>query len=302
MSSDTPWSVPKYVPGLDPAVFFRRLEWALSTFSERGVKLPDSCRARRSLQVLRDLANETATEHKAPQALSFDQLVAHQRTAFDLIRCTSGSTPFTKSKLQEVVLGPEFTEGRDRSARNTQFELVTAARFCLGGVEVLGGEPDLIISYGGESVGIAVKRVTSHSVNQIRKRMRDAQDQIARTSLRGIVAVNLEGRLPPLPPTATTAEIMVSADAAYGPIDRIAEEFLSDDRLLGIIAFDSLLRPALHRSPNRYPAIDSTTPVKYWLFGNLTENAFGNYFFAQWRERWLATLLSYGSWFAVEDT
>jgi hypothetical protein len=191
--------------------------------------------------------------------------------------------------------------GRDRSARNIQFELLTAARFVLGHVGVREGEPDMIISFGAESVGVAAKRLTSLSESQVRKRVHAAIRQIERTPYRGIVAVNLEGRLGPAPSDGEAAKLFAAADRAFDIVGELAQESVNNDRVLGMIAFDSLIRAGTLQSRNAYPSLNATTPVRYWICGNILDRLADMQFFATWRDRWLAALSEALADFTVEN-
>lgn len=298
MSADNWWAGPPSIPALNPAGLRKRLEWALSVFRQRGVTLADDCRANRALRVLSQLSvtHDAGTGQQEP--LNPELFVAHQRTALELFlvalataQCNPTQSPFTRPKLQTIVRGPACKEGRDRSARNTQFELLTAARFVLGGVAVRAGEPDMIIRFGTESVGVAAKRVTSLSDSQIRKRVHEAIRQIERTPHRGIVAVNLEARIKPVPKSASTAELLQNADAAFQVIGDLANQSVNNSRVLGMIAIDSLVRASEMPSPNEYPSLEAATPIRYWITGTLLDQMAGLQFVATWRNRWLGALL-----------
>jgi hypothetical protein len=303
------WSPdPQLVPALTARGLYQRLHWAISTLRQYGVMVPDGSRASKALLFLESLADEGSSGARPGKRIDFDWFVARQRTALELFlialamtRCRNADSPFTREKLRRVVRGPELKEGRDTSARNIQFELVTAARFALGGVSVRDGEPDLVISFGLEPLGIAAKRLTSLEDSQIRKRVHEAIRQIERTRYRGIVALNLEGHLGPVPNNAGRAEILEAADRAYEIVAKLARESVNNSRVLGMIAFDSLIRPSSIPSPNGYGSVDATTPIRYWISGNILDQIAGTQFLASWRDRWLAALSQLLGDFVVEN-
>jgi hypothetical protein len=167
---------------------------------EDGVKVPLTCRAQNALQFLDSLTPETIYAHR--EDLAFHRKVgAYHRLAWELFLIVYAAdfnkrpdTPFLRAKVAEILRGPDFIEGRDSHARDIQFELAMAAQFRLGGVGVHAGEPDLLIDYGTELVGIAAKRIRSLRDDTLDQRLDSAIDQINRSGHRGFIALNVDQR------------------------------------------------------------------------------------------------------------
>jgi len=122
-------------------------------------------------------------------------------------------------------------------ARNTQFELYAGAMLTMGGAVVAIGEPDLVMLFLGEEVGIAAKRVRSEK--QIRKRFKGGLEQIERSGRRGFVALNLD-RLAKKTKRAAGAEAKGRAfDEAIDPVNIIAPLMNNQPKLLGVMIFGS---------------------------------------------------------------
>lgn len=92
----------------------------------------------------------------------------------------------------ETMLSGAATEDADANptARNTQFELYAAATLIMGDVPSHFEEPDFRVDYLGTEIGVAAKRV--RSVKQLEKRTKEAVDQIKRSGIPGIVALNVD--------------------------------------------------------------------------------------------------------------
>jgi hypothetical protein len=80
-------------------------------------------------------------------------------------------------------------------ARNTQFELYVAAALTAGDLPNVIGEPDIVLRFRNELLGVAAKRV--QSMSKLATRGREAVKQIcrhrdAKAISRGIVALNVD--------------------------------------------------------------------------------------------------------------
>jgi hypothetical protein len=85
---------------------------------------------------------------------------------------------------------PDDETDRTIIARNTQFELFVGAWLAAGGVEVRLAEPDLVILFNNEWVGVAAKRVRSRR-KVVRRTERAIKQVEARTRI-GMVALNVD--------------------------------------------------------------------------------------------------------------
>jgi hypothetical protein len=100
--------------------------------------------------------------------------------------------PTVRSKFAQAIAGADMPEHEEaHSARDIQFELYLWGLInASGNVCRFAEPPDLVCDYGGEAVGIAAKRIWS--LEQARKRLSIAAEQIASSGLRGFIAVNAQ--------------------------------------------------------------------------------------------------------------
>jgi hypothetical protein len=109
------------------------------------------------------------------------------------------------------------------SARNFEFELSMGAYFASGGLGIAIAEPDLCIKFGEDIVGVAAKRVRGRG--KFMRRVKDAAAQIAKSGLRGIVALNVDSFIGELP-HADTADVAGANFFAQLPEYAEAQQFL----------------------------------------------------------------------------
>jgi hypothetical protein len=168
---------------------------ALERFRELRIPIPDNSRLERALTIV-ETANRDAS------SVSRDRLAEAIRTAYEM-RWISRAFGTGDKKLSErlvnalacMLSGPD-TESDDEAKlkpRSLQFELYIAALLTAGRVPVRYEEPDLLMEYLGEWVGIAVK--LPRSARKVPRRIRDAADQIENRTPRGMVALNVDGLL-----------------------------------------------------------------------------------------------------------
>ncbi len=220
---------------------------SLDLLRQLGIRVPDSGRHQRALVRLR-MAN-AAVEGNASQDESTRRGLEHaHRTAWEaVIICLAAfrhrrrrGTPFTKERLQVLMDGPEEYSANPCRAWDFQFELFVAAQLVLGGLEASDGEPDLRFRYGYEEVGIAVKRLTSLSTNQVRRNVRKAAEQIQTSKLRGWFALNLDTTFREVPVHGEREELIPRFEAAFDSIKSITEEVSSQNDILGVLAYGHL--------------------------------------------------------------
>lgn len=173
-----------------------RLEKSLSFLrTQLRVHVPRHGRHIKALDVLTD---RNLVENVKP-----NRILAAHRLAWETFLIVAAAledrrntaSPYTRKRLATFVKGPLEIEGRDGSPRNVQFELTVATHFRLASCAVYDGEPDILLLFGQETVGIAAKRVRSLNPTQLRKRAKEAAEQIDNSKMRGWVALNLDARV-----------------------------------------------------------------------------------------------------------
>ena len=210
-----------------------------------GVRVPPGNRLELAAK-LAERVNETPQLLRADDPPLTERLAEAMRTMFEafLIVDTAltrplANTPFTRDALSYLFRGAELPrEEKNPKGRNTQFELYVAAMLVLGGRDVWPGEPDLRMLYrDGETVGIAVKRVTSLNVNTLRSELRDAAQQLVGQQLRGFVALNLDPYLDQLRTDGDVEELGASFNSLLVEARRLIFEQGAKDALLGAFVF-----------------------------------------------------------------
>lgn len=299
----TRWGEPDRVGALDAGAIYRRLKWAIAEAESRGVRVPAGCRMLNALESLRqmDLANRPSALRTATISLpDVATASAHMRAGLEFFLivyaatiCSNPDHPFTTEKLAKVVRGPDASEGRDRSSRNTEFELYVAARFRLGGIDVFAGEPDFRYRFGSEILGVAAKRVTSPDLTQLKEALKDAVGQIQRTGLRGVIAVKLEKRLDGLPVSLDDEQMLDYVDTVYDAELALTNYYEWKPGIFGIISVSAIERALPKAAPNGLPVFDFASPFRFRrYYENLFARIEGVAFYTQWQEN-LAKHLRY---------
>ena len=190
---DTGWTVDGGMDGMSSALLAGRLQQALD-FLTNYLRVPvGSGRHREALSVLKSSFEKMET----------DRVLAAFRLAWETFLIVVAAmedaknprTPFTRERLEKLVKGPLVDEGRDGGPRNIQFELLVASHFRLAGCSVYDGEPDIVLLYGQEKVGLAVKRVRSLKPAQLLRHAKKAADQVHRSNMRGWIVLNVDSRV-----------------------------------------------------------------------------------------------------------
>jgi len=85
-------------------------------------------------------------------------------------------------------------DGRNRLARNLQFQFFLAGQLAHSGYPITLQEPDAIFVFDGAAYGVAVKRPIS--AQQVVRRVREGVKQLSRENLTGFIALSLDHLLP----------------------------------------------------------------------------------------------------------
>lgn len=96
--------------------------------------------------------------------------------------------------IPKAIMGHELTrEDRNSEGRNFQFEVLTAALVRLAGIHgVKSREPDVLVTAGSSTIGIAAKRIVSLDRRAREKHLRKAVRQLKREGSAGFVFLNLD--------------------------------------------------------------------------------------------------------------
>lgn len=195
-----PWTGSSRVP-LGPRQSIARAEWAIDRLERfLGIKVPANSRLPSAARLLDDVQ-----ENRRPLSLEDPDLLeeVHDATRtiweqFLIVHQIMQRPKRTRlrgdenAKL-EMMLSGHPIERLDKNplARNTQFELFVAAMLRVGGLDVSFEEPDLRMQFlRNESIGVAAKRLGA--AGKLERRVKGAVEQIERSEIRGLVALNLD--------------------------------------------------------------------------------------------------------------
>lgn len=168
-------------------------DWTLRRLEELGVRIPPGNRLVQARRLLAEV-----NSGKPPLTPSDERVLKRvaeaQRTVTEqyiIARAVRQAGSPTSQKLEEMLGGPEVEEHeKNPIARNTQFELYVTAMLAMGGATVTLAEPDALMLFDSEEVGVAAKRLSSPK--QLRRRLEEGVKQIERSHRRGFVAMNVD--------------------------------------------------------------------------------------------------------------
>ena len=224
---------------LSPSGAVAAVDYALRRFAEAGVDVPRESRLVRSQRLLRDL-NEGTLGLTPSDQLMVRRVTEAQWTALDfyLIARATGSavSPAYLEKVKLALGGADLPElDKNHLSRNTTFELVVAAVLTMGDIPVVISEPDLVVHLDSRDIGVAAKRVQTSA--KVRRRMKDARDQIARTGLDGLIVVNVDTILLDSKPVGDAKSKGQTVDEKLSEVHQADDELIHDRRVLGRVAF-----------------------------------------------------------------
>lgn len=236
------------------ALLATRLEQSLSFLrTDFQVPVSDQGRHEKALDILRtpDL----------PATVAPNRILAAYRLAWETFLIVAAAredhqnvaSPYTQERLMTFSGGPLEAEGRDGSPRDVQFELNVATRFRLASCTVYDGEPDILLLYGRETVGIAAKRIRSLNPKQLRRHAKKAAAQIDDSQMRGWVALNLDTRFGDIvydggDGSTLPARFTAAFDAVSEALDEIQSPNVIGHMMFG---YSERLQPTIRTDPAR---------------------------------------------------
>lgn len=163
-----------------------------------------------------------------------------------------GATPedVYLKKITTMLLGaPVPEDDPDPEPRNTQFELYVLSLLRIGGKEAIIAEPDIRMNYDGVDVGIAAKRLTSHT--QLGPQLKIAAGQIKGAGVRGFAAVNVDAFFEGLVLADQLQEKGEAAATRFASLRGYQVKYLQEPAVLGILGFGSVFGWDLAPRPPR---------------------------------------------------
>lgn len=275
----------------------------LEMMQRRGIRPPPSCRLERGIR-LTEAANDDFFAGRPLSESDTDRLLRLReawRTIWEalmvmdaVVKKRASSTAITNEHLVSFLEGADLpSEDANPLARNRQFEAVTCANLIHSGLAVSSGEPDCRFVQFGETVGVAVKRLTSVKPQKVYDELRDAAGQLRRSKLRGYVALSLDNWIDDLgsddDSEVVGARFNEQLEKAHEKLDAISE------RPLVLGAFVSVSWSTWHFGGDR-PALEWRMPQQIRCFTeDLAQVARQRELFEPARRRWEAAMAEIGS-------
>lgn len=271
-----------------------RAEWTIDVLRKSGHYVHPSGRLPAALRLLGRLnKGELLRPDSDPTLLRL--VAAAHRTAWEFFFITQAAyqrrgranTPFAREKFELMLGGGEEEGGSNQIARNTQFELFTAAMLVHGGLEVRRGEPDLRFLYGHQEVGIAAKRMSSQSQRALIKRFKEGADQIERSKRPGFVAFNLDVHLHEARLDRERADLLKDFEEAFDRMNVLFERFRGRSQILGLLAFGYVTQWDFPDSASQPPFLRTAQP---WRFAPVIADPAERLFVKELMDGWGARL------------
>lgn len=249
-----------------------RLTESLEHIESRfGVPVPSQGRHREAVKVLARW-NEARDPIDLSDIEELDRIAASHRLAWETFLITvaaiedrrNPTTPFTTDRFKSLLGGHLIDEGRDGSPRNTQFELFVAAHFRLASCTVHFGEPDLRLLYGGELVGVAVKRVRSLNPDQVQKHARKAAQQIEATGSRGWIAMNLDSRFADVDYDQPEMDLLKDFEDKFDAVGAALQRTTMKPHVLGFLLFGHVHSWRPPEGGTTAPRLHSAPPLRWF--------------------------------------
>jgi hypothetical protein len=260
-----PWIGGSPIP-VNPSASVAGADWAIDRYRQFGIRQSPGNRLQQAREFLAQFAGTKAPLDAEDEAL-LHRIVESTQTCFEhylIARSTgtrAGNLPSELvRKLEESLTGAEVADEEVNSpGRDAQFELFVRAFLVMGGVSVWIAEPDLRFQYNGREVGLAAKRVKRPQ--KLRRRFKDAVDQIERTGHSGFVAVNADLLVRYLDSEGNAAE--VGARFRLDALKQIDEEFVSRPLLMGRLVFGT---DAIWHLGKGQPSLELRSFRQYYVY------------------------------------
>jgi hypothetical protein len=253
-------------PRLTPGQIADKGRRSLRRLAEWGIEVPRNCRLIRSIGRLEEHHDNQRSFRKLDERTR--QILGESaRTVYELYIATHCGQPKPDDvglrKFSEGICGADLPDQEEgHAARDIQFELYLWGLMHASGERCRFAEPDLIRSYGDAEVGIAAKRIWS--LNQARKRLSEAAEQIGRSGLPGFIAINAQEYLTP---EAGVSDLAVKGKAISESLRRLHGQLpplTEKQHVLGLFIGGSIY--SFHVSNDRDDAAVEVTSIHQWLF------------------------------------
>lgn len=217
-----------------------------------GISSVTNSRVAKYRKIIKEFANKATT---GQLSTNFDWVLLHQAlceiSQFAIIVKTLLQPPIShewSSRLAQLVSGRVLpqSEIQQSRARDLQFELNIAAHCRAAGYVVESKEPDVLVRGQKEDFGIAVKRPKSSKT--LERHIRKASEQIQKSGMDGLVAVDLSLIHNPENKILLTQKPEEGIEAVQAAADRFVElnknrvrSFVKVPNVFGLVVYMSSL-------------------------------------------------------------
>jgi hypothetical protein len=180
----------------DPTDYAQLATWIESQLEKQGIRPNPASRIPRLIRALRrwETRSEDLAEHTTANIHVVHNAQVDVRMLAKILRFLDVGDPSWRPVIEEVLDGA-LTPDADAvaKARNTQFELYVAADLADAGAVVTPSEPDLLVTFGSVTFGVACKRpIHEHAFERA---MKDANRQVRNSKMYGFIALDISGAI-----------------------------------------------------------------------------------------------------------
>lgn len=218
---------------------------SIKILNDLGVHVPSSCRLVLATKEIERFETSPLTVHKDDLETQ-TRLIEDGRTINEIYSISNAAwafrnkatTPFTRDRLRLMLSGSRSSQKDTNGlARNTQFELYVSAVLTLSGLEVEHGEPDLRIATRDGYWGVAAKRMNTLNPDRVRRRLKEAADQLKVQMLPGIIAISLDSIVRNVPGIGDLEKLGDSYNKETDFINSVPYWLSEQSYVLGLITF-----------------------------------------------------------------
>lgn len=240
----SPWYAGPGV-GVGSGGMVRTADWLLDQLPRLGVSVPKGSRLYLARKLISQIHERKVVVDPSTELL-LQRVTDAQRTLTEyylIVRAVRHRPkilkPLLRLKLAQMLGGSEIELSDSNTlARDTQFELFVLSLFLMGGATIDLGEPDLRLLFGRDTVGIAVKRLSSKK--QLEKRVFEAAEQIESRHDRGFIAVNIDRFVTEVGgprPDESVAERGLRYNDSIGDLHALMPQFENRSSIMGVMNF-----------------------------------------------------------------
>ena len=219
--------------------------FAVARLRELGVAIPPGNRLDRARAKVDRLLREAQEGEEGGEVVvdtvRFGEMLRTLLEHYLIVRSIDEDDPREVQHVASILSGSDApVDDASSRSRDAQFELLVATVLRLGGVVgVHLGEPDLRIPAGAETLGVAVKRLSS--AKQLTKRVKKAVAQIRGQGQRGLVVVGLDALV-----EAQSVDIASTESARLtAECRRVLRDYRYEEDVVGVLGLATRFLPVV---------------------------------------------------------